>query len=244
MIGGSVAVYAGGALSGNNLPVTMFATFRPNGMTIAQAAQTLGYTNFNWTQMVTHDPHPPAQFGMPGVPLTVPYLDPPPLGFGNIFDPSYPFVWTDADLAAGAPCKRMTLSLCFTLNDGISFSTYDTPREPLLLPGEYLDFATNLVGVRANGQVDKLFEFTWRSTYTSAVFATSQRATYELEDSGFGVGGAEVISVNAAAVPEVSTAWLYAFGLVAVLFVNTGRSRAGGASRRKGAMNGSLPRPH
>jgi hypothetical protein len=147
------------------LPTTMKATFTPQpagSMTVLQAAEVCGYTNFDWQQTINSDPiqdsvraiqpspgclgplETPDGDGILGYlcPAPPPYLDPPPGGYtyenGGKGDQAFPLYWdaiTDggAELLANEPGGNV---LNFT----------DIPGDPCLVgplgtPSvNYLDF--------------------------------------------------------------------------------------------------------
>ena len=108
--------------------------------TLQQAASDLGYTSFDWQQVITSEPAPSPimQVGNP-VPLTAPpsFLDPPPGGYtycattfcGN----NYPFFYDPAQLATG--CAHASGGVCVTkieTGPAPTLNFFDAPSDPCL----------------------------------------------------------------------------------------------------------------
>lgn len=153
-----------------NSGAVMYAEFIPNfGLSLDTAAGICGYDHFNWYQMVTNDPHPPAAKRSPDVPLSVPYVDPPPSGYA--YDPisprvdSLPYYYDEGS-------RYLNPLSGYTTDKKLRF--IDAPIEPKLEPGEFMGFTTSLVGVRsaldgpniAGDNWDVLYSWSWTSDVT------------------------------------------------------------------------------
>jgi hypothetical protein len=170
IINGSVDVFANGP--------TISAQFTPRfGLSLDQAAGLCGYDHFNWHQVVTTDPYPPAG-------LVAPYTDPPNGGgvsFGGAAD-NLPFYWDEFPDNIGSG---------YNLEDNISDSTLfysDTPAEPNLQLGEFLGFTTSLAGILADNTWDVLYVFSWKSNFNGTVGGISRPRNIDQPDPG-GTGG-------------------------------------------------------
>jgi hypothetical protein len=133
------------------LPPTITATFTPQpagSVTIVQAANTCGYTNFDWQQTIYSNPIQDTVTAVKSSPecpapqnkcvTPPPFLDPPLGGYkyeetlrdksGNLIYPNgdnaFPFYW-DADPNSGELLKEEP--------DGFVLNFEDTPSDPCLL---------------------------------------------------------------------------------------------------------------
>ena len=137
-------------------PIAMTALFGPLmpgplgnliPTTLTAAAQSCGYTGFNWQQVVTVYPHANL---IPGAPsdLTAPFLDPP----GSTY-------YFTAD-------EILNKSFCnvpITSPDDMALWFCDSPQNG----GGTMAFETNLVGLKLLGGQDILRQWFWTSTYNT-----------------------------------------------------------------------------
>ncbi len=171
----------------------MQASFTPNfNLSINDAASLCGYDHFNWYQVVTNDPYPPDAKSNPGVPLTVPYVDPPIGGYGYqaAGDDSLPFYWGENwPTAAELPAH--------TTNTTLSFIDY--PAESRLQPGEYIGFTTTLAGILPDNSWDALFSWNWITDFNGTVGGVSIRGNPIPPDLGSGTGGVTILDTDLSA---------------------------------------------
>jgi len=194
------AVVAGAiSLGMANNGATMTAAFTPNsGMTLAQAAAQCGVQSFNWQQTVTTDPYPPKAAN--GTQLSAPYLDPPVGGYlGGPADNAYPYYWNSSELANGS-CPLNGQSVAIQTSNTLTFC--DTPAEPQLQAGQYLQFDTELLGIGPNDSSIPLFDFDWKSNFGGTVQGVSARGNPNAPDPNSGTGGVTLTAVNGVATPE------------------------------------------
>ena len=152
------------------------------GATWTGVLQGTGYNHFNWFQKVTYDPA--VMFDRDLRRLVAPYTDPPAGGYlGQVAHDNLPFYWDEPCCYPGSwlPNKMDATTLFFG----------DEPMEPSLRPGwpfDYVDFATGLVGVYADGTFDLLNTFAWSSTFNGSVGGVVVRSN-EVPSSTPGSGG-------------------------------------------------------
>ena len=152
------------------------------GATWTGVLQGTGYNHFNWFQKVTYDPA--VMFDRDLRRLVAPYTDPPAGGYlGQVAHDNLPFYWDEPCCYPGSwlPNKMDATTLFFG----------DEPMEPSLRPGwpfDYVDFATGLVGVYADGTFDLLNTFAWSSTFNGSVGGVAVRSN-EVPSSTPGSGG-------------------------------------------------------
>lgn len=187
-IADAVIPSTGGAIfSATGQPISISATFTPLTGSLSAAETDCGVAEFDWQQTVTNYP-PPSPF-----PLTAPFLDPQPGGYGSgnyyaycnrsitthllsattisFSDPSvafgsaYPFYYEPYG-PAGDCFSESTHE-----NFGTTLSFFDLPSDYLLQPSQFEGFTTCLVGVDALGnpvplptEYDDCFK--WTDTYT------------------------------------------------------------------------------
>jgi len=136
---------------------------------LADAAKMLGEDHFNWFQVVISDTNPPN--GPDGQPLTPPYIDPPPGGYGppdTQWADNLPWYWDEgADPPPGTPGFEDGYNLSDNLVDSNGDGVVDTlgfqdfPGGP---PGTSVVFATWLVSLNADGSLhsfDGGFVWSW-----------------------------------------------------------------------------------
>jgi hypothetical protein len=149
------------------------ATFKPQpagSITLAQAAETCGYTNFDWQQTINNYPVPSvleaveSSTGCPG-PLNIcvappPFLDPPPGGY--VYELTHGYPQGDQSF----PLYYDAMDLLDEEQDGYTLNFDDVPTDPCLLTpsgmpsvstgacgyatapkGSYMGFTTHLVGI-------------------------------------------------------------------------------------------------
>jgi hypothetical protein len=163
----------------------MSASFTPNfGLSLMEAAGLCGYDHFDYYQVVTNDPNPPASKNAPTVPLTVPYVDPPLGGYAYqpAGDDNLPFYWNAAELATNTTATT------------VSFS--DAPAEPSLTAGQFLGFTTTLVGVFPDNTWDALYAWNWISDFNGTVGGASVRENTLPVDPGSGTGGVTLLETD------------------------------------------------
>ena len=129
------------------------ASFAPNfGLTIGEAAQVCGFTNFNWQQYITSLPLPsPIKAAHSSVPLYTPpaFLDPPPGGYeyeltardqatGELIYPAgdnaYPYYY-NPKLNPGEAGQPELEDHELGGTDGAELTFFDEPQDPCLFGG-------------------------------------------------------------------------------------------------------------
>ncbi len=172
----------------------MQASFTPNfNLSISDAASLCGYDHFNWYQVVTNDPYPPDAKSNPGVPLIVPYVDPPIGGYSyQTGNDSLPFYWAEGGLAP----QSLQLST-YTTSTSLSFIDY--PAESRLQPGEFIGFTTTLAGVLPDNSWDALFSWNWITDFNGTVGGVSIRDNPIPPDLGSGTGGVTILDTDLSA---------------------------------------------
>lgn len=194
------------------------ATFTPNlGLTLQQAAQYCGFTDFNWTQQITRQDDPSLFYArnLNGAfdasvngPVRLasartPYAD-PPQGGGYTYtaapDFSYPFYY---DRIAELPGHKV---------GGVTLTFHDAPADPCLPgggrvgtpdcdnsaqpAGSYGAYSTRLAGINADGTATDLgIGFNWTSDYNGTTGGTQIKKTDAPAD-GNGTGGVTITSVQ------------------------------------------------
>ena len=141
--------------------ITRFAPRDRSGKRIAidKLASDLGYDHFNWVNYVERDPYGISDRA--GRLLSTPYNDPPKGGYAYDSADSLPFYW---DLMQCDRCKpRHHRKHSNNLKqDELVF--HDFPADYRLQPGEAVEFATSLVGVKKYDVVNLTAE--WEVLYT------------------------------------------------------------------------------
>jgi hypothetical protein len=188
----------------NNTQVV--AIFNPNnrfGLSLANAAALGGFSNFEWVSTIRIDPGAVlgSAGGYPG-PVKLPFPDPPPGGYGPSTANRYPFYWninsltTSAAMINGHPVAIQ----------GTNYTLFtDLPISPYLLPGQFLEFETSLVGIcgaktlgcaQFQGySLEDLFNLVWTSNYNSKVGGVSiPLKSNDIPGDPGGRGGVTILS--------------------------------------------------
>jgi hypothetical protein len=218
------AVSCQDAINGSVPPPTVngpqiSATFTPKqGLTIQQAAQLCGFTNFDWVQKITalNDPSPYIARNIGGafnpkvagpVRLTskdVPFND-PPQGGGYAYEPnpdfSYPFYYNVTTELPGQQAGGTTMTFsdlprnpCLPGGAGVKTATCAFGEDP---PGSHESFVTHLAGVTSDGSATDLgIGFTWSSNYNNINGGVSAKSLAPGTGTGTGTGGVTVTSVQ------------------------------------------------
>lgn len=211
----NVFPFAGGNKSSDGHPIAMLATFSPSTsdtpITLLEAANDCGVTEFDWQQIVTAIPLPFAD-GSGGT-LTPPFYDPPPAGYTYVDqDPNdyallnaYPFYYNQEIVPTGCAINiNGGCQLLITSANDQALNMFDSPRlfNASMPPGKDFEFKTSLVGVLANNKSTPPYvTWTWKSTYskltdTGGVSGVQiQTASSEPVD-GSGTGGVSITSIN------------------------------------------------
>ncbi|MGH7815630.1 MAG: hypothetical protein ACREQI_16710 [Candidatus Binataceae bacterium] len=205
-------------------PNTLAAT---NGLSgkgpLLDAAYACGFTNFDWVQQVTNYPVIAYAIKYPGVPLKVPFHDPPPGGLQHLdpsghlkSDPStaYPFYYDSQNME---PPTLQNLLQSPNLEDNETPTTLkyeDMPylsslpttaatppcgiqgKGPQLDKSKYMAFNTCLVGVNGGNPIPLKKCFTWCSTYNGTLGGVSLLRNLLAPDWGSGFGGVTIISTD------------------------------------------------
>jgi hypothetical protein len=195
------------------------AIFTPNlNLSLAQAAQYCGFTDFDWIQQVTHKDDPSEFYALNqggafdskingSVRLTsarTPFHDPPAGGgyLNHALDFSYPFYYdaNSGELQQHEPNgSQLTfhdrpVDKCLPGGADTGGQNCDSKAEPA---GSYIGFITHLAGVNSDGTATDLgIGFTWTSTYNGD---TGDVATFKTDyagPQGVGTGGPAITSVT------------------------------------------------
>ena len=221
----------------NNLPTAIYATATPtNGMSLTQLASYMGYTNFEWLQLITYWPTPSYLYAAsdPSTPVTAPptFSDPPPGGYTYSPDlyPFYPFT-------SPAVCGGNINALCFA--DQPAAHGLADPSNP---PGTAAEFTTQLVGVLpdyldgsdclALGTCVNLgLDFDWSDTFNGTSGGITRTANDLPVDPGSGIGGIVIRAVSngvtvvgSSAIPETSTWAMLLIGFAGLGYAGFRRS--------------------
>lgn len=206
-ISGCDSLGFGGSVSVVPIGSTMTASFTPRsgGTSLSSVAAGCGWKGFNWQQRIVSLPinNPYRSNANPDKPLFAPpaFLDPVPTGYtykGSV-DNSFPFYYDSANL--------------LPIESGLSALNFrDTPANPWFLPGQYIEFITDLVPVLDGNVPGKpLFEFAWRSNFNGTSGKVARLNNDGIPDLGSGTGG--VTLLYATPVPELPITWLLATSL-------------------------------
>ena len=215
----SVIVSRIGTKSKSGDPTSINASFKPNfNLTLAQAADSCGFDNFNWQQTVELLPFPSPFFAVnnPSIPLSAPPAFFDPVEGGYTYDPiitnnRYPFYYNNSNYPKPLRTDSMLI-----------FG--DTPSNSFLTGYDYMKFTTRLVGVSQGKVIDPdLYEFMWISNYNGNSGGIARISNDLLADPDSGTGGVRILSINGIPVnnysaPEPSTIYLFSLGLAGLLF--------------------------
>ena len=220
---------SGPSLSGLSLSLghtNISATFTPNfGLSLSEAAQVCGFTDFNWIQQVIHLPDPSPFYetnpSNPSAPIhltssSTPFNDPARNGY--TYNPdwvSYPFYWDPNTTGLGWSLDRHkttnTLSSFDAPNDPCISGPLGTPSIAWLFHpdiralcgnsttprGSFLGFTTHLAGINSDGTgVDLGIGYSWTSNFNGTTGGIATTASYLPADSGSGEGGIAILSVQ------------------------------------------------
>lgn len=164
---------------------TMRAFFSPsNGCTLDEVAEAMGYTHFNWTQVITH--YDGFLFYYNGARLdeSLPMFDPPYIGYLDQPADLNRWYWDEGDSPVCFFTFCYVLNPVYHLDNNTPLPTLlnfdDTPRSVQIdTPEEYMGFTTSLVGViyRDENRVAWKPEFTfkWKSNYNGDSGGTTGR---------------------------------------------------------------------
>jgi hypothetical protein len=164
---------------------TMRAFFNPsNGCTLDEVAEAMGYTHFNWMQVITH--YDGFLFYYNGARLdeSLPMFDPPHIGYLDQPADLNPWYWDEGDSPVCAYTFCYLLDPVYHLDNNTPLPTLlnfdDTPRSVQIdTPEEYMGFTTSLVGViyryENKGAWKPEFTFKWKSNYNGDSGGTTGR---------------------------------------------------------------------
>ncbi|MCX6632697.1 MAG: hypothetical protein NTW28_34275, partial [Candidatus Solibacter sp.] len=203
---GSVTAQATGA--------EIWATFRPNGGSLALAASLCGVDHFNWQQTINYLPAPNTWRRLGPAPepyITAPpkVSDPPPPG---LVDPT-PFTLNckGRPFSVNAYVQNGSFPFYYTADELRTVTTntrvffHDGPGDPCMSgndpngdPGAHMEFTTKVVGVDAGGNAVDLpyTSFDWMTTWTGSSGGVWYHKNLLPPDPGSGSGGTAVLSVN------------------------------------------------
>jgi hypothetical protein len=221
----------------NPAGVAMFASFTPDGgLSLSEAAELLGYTGFDWLQIITKWPNPDL-YSASGVLLTpvpsynLPFFDPPPGGYN--YNPCGGAAPGAAGTAFPLYYNPVGSTDCWSVAENETTNTLnfgDEPMDPELTPAEIAaddipEFTTELVGYRLvhleYGPVyipgPPLFEWTWETTYNGQVGGTARSAN--IVPGVGGTGQITILTFDGVPVPEPPALFLLASGVLAILIV-------------------------
>ena len=220
--------------------IMLLATFTPQGGVsgLSAAEADCGFSSFNWTSEVTHDPTPLTS-ALTGQPLSVPYPDPPQGGYlinGKVVDNTqYPYYYSAADLAGGDCTTPAGDSIGIETTTSLTFC--DAPQSPQLPAGGYVGFTTDLVGICSQigesgctsiGQAVDLYQIIWTDNYDGssgsiAFNGSALRSNLDADDPTGGTGGVDILSEGlvplAEPIPEPSTFFVFITFLIILIAV-------------------------
>jgi hypothetical protein len=189
---------------------TMTAVFKPQvaGMGTTAAAESCGFTRFNWIQKITTLPDPSPFFAVnptdPANPTqltstSTPFNDPVKNGYtSNPAWNSFPFYWDPHTTTQpwslskwdnGSTLEFQDAPSDVCLAGGRSFGVKGCERGNAA-PGSALSFETHLVGILPDGSpLDLGIGFTWDDSHNGTSGGVSTTATVQPADPGSGTGG-------------------------------------------------------
>lgn len=247
-VDGAVQWSAGGTLSNDGLPTSMFGTFTPNfGLSLSDAAALGGFVGFNWQQTIDVWPtasslyaqddacviNNPDTYRSVCTPLSAApgshgFLDPVPGGYTyeDAPDDAFPFYYNAADLSGNLPDGKPIMT-----SNTLTF--YDTPHEPCLSVASdcIMEFTTELVGVDKNGNAIPILASdgapaaskTWTTTFNGTTGGILEGTkTLLAGDPGSGTGGVTFTDTN---VPEPSSILLLLTSLISLVFITNAKIR-------------------
>lgn len=203
---------------------TIAAVFTP-AAGLTQAAADLNVSDFNWRQeiLVLDRPNPffastdgcvvgnPVTFLTDCLPLKASpgatFFEPPPGGYTYLpgYDP-FPYYYDAANLQNNKVGDAHLTFFDRPANSclaGGSGAGQDKCQGGEATAGSFMLFRTSLVGVRSdNSPTDPFFQFTWSSNFNGTAGGISQLVGFNEIDEGSGTGGVNILSINAAPVPE------------------------------------------
>lgn len=169
-------------------------------LSLLEAANHLGYTGFNWIQVITHDDLPPS---LPsGGTAKVPYLDPPYGGYSYLWADNQPFYYNEISPYPEPPNYDpfFDVSRYHVFSKTIDF--FDRPMDNYM-GSEYTHFVTLLVGVRSPINWDILRMFTWNSNFNPKLgtggvykYSPSNLLLVDFPDATGGAFGAQEIGIE------------------------------------------------
>lgn len=190
--------------------ITALFTSNTNlNLTLAQAAQTCGFTDWNWQQTVTQEPCHIAFEAGSSVPLVAPFNDPPPNGYSYQTPPNavhIPVYWNPFTSAGSttAPGTQL-LSLADHKPTSFTMDFGDGPAGPCLSgnangTGTKFSFTTHLVGLVGQGPgfgvQDTGVGFSFTTTYNGTSGGIHVLNSLLPPDPGSGTGGITITKVN------------------------------------------------
>ncbi|MBO9712648.1 MAG: PEP-CTERM sorting domain-containing protein [Sphingomonas sp.] len=212
------SIYAG-RVSLFNEGSIISAKFSPgNGLSLSEAARSLGFDHFNWQQtLISADP-----LALPAILLAAhqspPFFDPIPGGYSyNSGLNAYPYYYDSFNSFSD---NGYNLAGHISA-DGKTLEFADQPNVPCLGGALaknfcYSYFQTALVGVNTDGSLgSKLFEFAWKSNFSTDDAAGGVAILNAHPDVQLrGVGGVTLLSGKyfATAVPEPATWTMLSLG--------------------------------
>lgn len=217
------------------IDATMAATFSPsNGMSLSEAAKSLGYDHFNWVQVITR--YDSILLGTDFLPIPLPSLD-PPLG-GRLGDSAdnLPYYWDEVGgYRDGYHIDDHTIADQF-----LNFSDQPGIIDPLFgLLDPQMHFTTSLVGVRGGSDWVPLYTWEWTSNRVNGEgIVSSRELPNDLPGSG-GVLGYTVLDNPWSVSNEIKSIWFENGAIAAVpepstwLFMIIGFGLIGAAVRKK-----------
>ncbi len=188
----------------------MTAVFTPRvaGMGTAAAAESCGFTRFNWIQKITNLPDPSPFFAVnPANPANPTHLTSAPTAFNDPVQNGYTTnpAWNSFPFYFDPHTTTQPWSLN-KWDNGSTLQFHDTPSDRCLpggnsagvkgcdganaAPGSALGFETHLVGILPDGSpLDLGIGFTWEATFNGSSSGINSTANLQVVDPGSGTGG-------------------------------------------------------